>query len=131
MTWQNFPDLADPALVAEAVIYACGERPVELIKRRQTRRRATYEVRFPDRVVFFKLEVSLAYGFPTLALEQWALEKAAQKRDKGTAQQATQARNVALRQLTRWHSDFVKIARVAFEDQPQRLEQLGIIVPSP
>jgi len=55
---------------------------------------------------------------------------AAQKRDKGAAQQATQARNAALRQLTRWHGDFVKIARIAFEDEPQRLEQLGIIAPS-
>ena len=55
---------------------------------------------------------------------------AAQKRDKDAAQQATQARNAALRQLTRWHGDFVKIARIAFEDEPQRLEQLGIVTPS-
>jgi len=77
MTWQSFPDLVDPALVTDAVIHACGERPVELIKRRQTRRRATYEVRFPHRVVFFKREVPIAYGFPELALEQWALVQAA------------------------------------------------------
>lgn len=55
----------------------------------------------------------------------------AQKRDKGAAQQATQARNMALRQLTRWHRDFMKIARIALEDEPQRLEQLGIVAPSP
>jgi hypothetical protein len=55
---------------------------------------------------------------------------AAQKRDKGAAQQATQACNAALRQLTRWHSDFVRIAHIAFEDEPQCLEQLGIVAPS-
>ena len=54
---------------------------------------------------------------------------ATQKRDKDAAQQATQARNAALRQLTRWHGDFVKLARIAFEDEPQRLEQLGIVTP--
>ena len=71
-------DHVDPALVAKAVLHACGEWPVELIRRQQNRRRATYEVRFPDRVLFFKIEISIAYGFPSLALEQWALEKAAE-----------------------------------------------------
>lgn len=78
MVWQNFADHVDPSLVAEAVIHACGERPLELIKRQQNRRRATYEARFPDRVLFFKIEISIAYGFPSLALEKWTLEQAAE-----------------------------------------------------
>lgn len=53
---------------------------------------------------------------------------AAQKINQGNAQQATASRDTALRQLRRWYTDFSIIARVAFAEQPQQLEKLGIVV---
>lgn len=52
---------------------------------------------------------------------------AAQKINQGNAQQATASRDTALRRLRRWYTDFNTIARVAFAEQPQQLEKLGIV----
>ena len=46
------------------------------------------------------------------------------------AQTATFQKNRALRDLDVFMGAFLKVARVAFEDEPQRLERLGITVPS-
>jgi aminoglycoside phosphotransferase (APT) family kinase protein len=73
-----FPDHVHPALVAEAVSHARGIRPDRLVKCQQNRRRATYEAHFPDGTFFFKIEISIPYGFPSLALEKWALDQAAE-----------------------------------------------------
>ena len=48
----------------------------------------------------------------------------------GNAQSATQNRNDALKAMGRWVSNYIKIARVAFQHDPQLLEALGITVPS-
>ncbi len=52
------------------------------------------------------------------------------KSNAGDAQSATQKRNAAFKALTRWVSDYKKIARVALQNDPQIMEVLGIVVPS-
>jgi hypothetical protein len=61
-----------------------------------------------------------------------AVEEAsiAQAKERGEAQDATQARNAALKALNAWHSDFIAVARVALQDRPQLLEKLGLVAPS-
>ena len=48
--------------------------------------------------------------------------------EAGEAQTATEARDAALAALDRWMGDFLQVARVAFEDDPQQLERLGVQV---
>ena len=52
--------------------------------------------------------------------------EAGQEREKSEAQQATEHRDVAMDALDEWMSDFISIARVAFEDDPQQLEKLHV-----
>ncbi len=49
-----------------------------------------------------------------------------QETEKGEARQATQDRDAAIDALTDWLDDYLNIARIALEDQPQLLETLGI-----
>ncbi len=53
-----------------------------------------------------------------------------QKSNAGNAQSATQQRDEVFKMLDRWVSNYIKIARVALQDDPQLLEVLGIAVPS-
>jgi hypothetical protein len=53
-----------------------------------------------------------------------------QKREAGEAQEATKTRDAAFDALQEAYSDFLAVARVAFEDDPQKLERMGIMVPS-
>lgn len=57
-----------------------------------------------------------------------ALESARSQREieSSAAQDATQNREEALTALERWMRDFVAIARLALEENPQRLEMLGV-----
>ena len=48
--------------------------------------------------------------------------------EKGEAQHSTQIRDHKLQELLVWKGRLVKVARLAFADQPQYLEILGIIV---
>jgi hypothetical protein len=52
---------------------------------------------------------------------------AAQLKEKGDAQSATEIRDTAFDDLQDWMSDFITIARVALEGQPQLLESIGIV----
>jgi hypothetical protein len=52
---------------------------------------------------------------------------AAQLKEKGEAQDATEQRDEAFEQLEDFMSDFTAIARIALEDEPQFLEMLGIV----
>lgn len=53
-----------------------------------------------------------------------------QLKEKGEAQAATLERDNAFDALQEWVSQYVAVARIALEDQPQYLEVLGIIEPS-
>lgn len=64
------------------------------------------------------------------AVQEVADKQAAQFKEKGEAQAATAARDEALEGLLDWMSDFVAIARIALENDPQLLEMLGIVEPS-
>ncbi|MCB0211318.1 MAG: hypothetical protein KDJ52_18400 [Anaerolineae bacterium] len=73
------------------------------------------------------------YGYNTdkLAAEAdliWAVVKAhaAQQQSKGIARQATNRRNAKMTELEAWLSDFRAIVRIALEDCPTRLKQLGL-----
>ncbi|UCH93530.1 MAG: hypothetical protein JSV88_25105 [Candidatus Aminicenantes bacterium] len=60
------------------------------------------------------------------------VEKAAadQEKKKGLAKQATKERNTALKELEQWVSRLIKICRMALGKDSQKLEKLGIVVPS-
>ena len=51
-----------------------------------------------------------------------------QLKEMGEAQSATDARNKAIEDMSRWFSDFTSISRIALEENPQHLEMLGIVV---
>ena len=51
-------------------------------------------------------------------------------RASGEAQHSTQVRNRKLRELDLWVSEYKKVARLAFREDPQYLEKLGIVVKS-
>ncbi len=52
-----------------------------------------------------------------------------QLKEKGEAQVATQQRDEAFDALQEWMGDFIAIARIALESQPQYLEVLGVVQP--
>lgn len=56
--------------------------------------------------------------------------RAAQTKEMGEAQEATAARDAALDELEAWVSDFITVARIVFEDNPQALEKMGILARS-
>ena len=49
-------------------------------------------------------------------------------REKGESQEATLAKDEALRELSTWMGDFYAVARIALEDKPQLMEALGKVV---
>ena len=61
-------------------------------------------------------------------VEDLRLEIQAQVQKTGGAQSTTAARDVKLRELDTWVSDFRTICRVAFYENPQELEKLGMMV---
>lgn len=77
------------------------------------------------------------YGITEAILKQYQQEVNAveaanlqQEKEKGDAQNATQQRDKAIDELNQWLSDFIAIARIALEAEPQLLESLGILARS-
>lgn len=56
--------------------------------------------------------------------------KAQRLKKKGDAENSTQVKDKAVRELRAWYGEFRKLARIAFQDTPQTLETFGIVVPS-
>ena len=74
-------------------------------------------------------EAKLKAGLAELAVIEQA--NMIQEREKGEAQAATEKRDAALDELQDWLSDYLAIAKVALEEEPQLLEGLGVLVRSP
>ena len=53
-----------------------------------------------------------------------------QKKETGEAQKATEARDSRIDELGKWLSDFRAVAKIAFSDDPQMLEKIGILARS-
>lgn len=53
---------------------------------------------------------------------------AMQEHEKGEAQNATKNRDEAIDELNEWLVKFIKVAKIAFEDNPQTLESFGVVV---
>lgn len=53
--------------------------------------------------------------------------RTAQQKERGEAQRATRTRNAAISELRGFWADFVTVAKIALEDQPQAREILGLL----
>ena len=49
---------------------------------------------------------------------------------KGEAEDSTQQKKEAVKELRAWYGEFRKLARIAFQQNPQILETFGMVVPS-
>jgi hypothetical protein len=68
-----------------------------------------------------------APGWPRRGQRAVEASNLTQEKEKGEAQAATQTRDQALDALQEWLSDYLAIAKVALEDNPQLLEALGVL----
>lgn len=80
------------------------------------------------------LEIMTGFGYPLEKLQEESalIERVAeanlrQKKAMGAALEATQTRDQKFNELATWVSDLKAIAKVAFDDDPEQLEKLGIV----
>ena len=76
-----------------------------------------------------------SYDQPKLEAENALVQavinaRSKQNTERGQAQEATKARDVKMDELDRWIAEYKVVAEVALADSPQKLEQLGWVVPS-
>ncbi|MGB3788039.1 MAG: hypothetical protein WA949_08515 [Phormidesmis sp.] len=94
-----------------------------------------YKNALGDKAVLLELkefgitDQKLKAGLAELAVIEQA--NLVQEKEKGEAQSATQKRDAALDELQDWLSDYLAIAKVALEEDPQLLEGLGVLARSP
>ncbi len=77
--------------------------------------------------VFGQTREKLENGFQLIHIVEDNIAK--RKKEMGEAQDATALRDKAVDDLQEWYSDYIEIARLALDGQPQYLEMLGIIEP--
>ncbi len=93
-----------------------------------------YKNALGDQVVLSELkefgitEPKLKAGLAELAVIEQA--NLVQEKEKGEAQAATEKRDAALDELQDWLSDYLAIAKVALEEEPQLLEGMGVLARS-
>jgi len=63
-------------------------------------------------------------------IEAVAAMRVTQNRTRSQSQQLREQRDASLEKLEKWVRNFLKIAEIAFEDNPQKLEALGQVVAS-
>lgn len=61
-------------------------------------------------------------------VEAVAAMRVQQNVKKSQSQQLREQRDASLQKLEKWVRNFVKIAEIAFEDNPQQLEALGLVI---
>lgn len=71
-----------------------------------------------------------AFGQNQAAVQALLALKAQRLDRKGKVESNTQRRDQKIKELRAWYSDFLRLARVAFKEDPQLLETFGIVVPS-
>ncbi|MEM9834811.1 MAG: hypothetical protein AAF944_29595 [Bacteroidota bacterium] len=79
----------------------------------------------------------IRYGVTEAALQTNQAELSAlialadqQTQRRAEAQDNTEQRNKAMKELDEWMRDFYQVAKIALKDNPQLLETLGIVVPT-
>ena len=93
--------------------------------------RHVYSEVLADEAVFATIAPQLNADMITARLalvEEFAAAMETQQRQRADAKLSTQARRDAMKRLDTWMGDFIRIARVAFRDNPGQLEKLGIKV---
>lgn len=63
-------------------------------------------------------------------IEEVEKQRRAARDEREDSQSATWAKDKAMEPLDKWMGKFFKVARVVFEDEPQKLEALGLTIPS-
>ena len=64
------------------------------------------------------------------AVEALQVLKDRRMQKKGDAEDSTQQKKEAVKELRAWYGEFRKLARIAFKKNPQVLETFGMVVPS-
>jgi len=64
------------------------------------------------------------------AIEELESTRSTYLKEVGESQDATKAKEIAIRAIEEWMMDFNAVAKIAMEDKPQLLETLGILVRS-
>ena len=64
------------------------------------------------------------------AMEAVEEQRRTAREEREDSQSATVAKDKAMAPLDTWMGKFFKVARVVFEDEPQKLEALGLTIPS-
>ncbi len=119
-----------------------GQRDVEAQLQLNTRVKTTFKGWVSQATAFYEKisqhsDGMIRYGVTEAALQanQAKLSTLIALADQQTqrraeAQDNTEQRNKAMKELDEWMRDFYQVAKIALKDNPQLLETLGIVVPT-